>query len=841
MTAKKTKGSHPAPKAAATSSAAKPGLKIWQQDLIACVAIFLAVFVLFHQIPLEGKSFSRGDDTESAASMSKFAEDAAKSGEFPMWNPYVFGGFPGLAAGAYFNYEHIGLPFSLAYKYLSPRYWADIFSIHGLFWGFGNDQSNGGRWQLSLFLYGGLLIYLLMRRLSFNPMISGLAGLLMAWNPYLISLATAAHGGKLMTFIYMPFIILCAWNVMEKRRLFDLALLALAFGWQIAVGGHTQILFYSFVTVGLIYIVWAILEFRQNATVRILIPAGLIAVALILGFTVGSLWYIPLLEYVGFSIRGMGPAIATAGGQAGYSMADATMWSFAPKELITFIVPSWYGLQSPYYWGDMPFTSSSFYFGAVPLLFAVLAFWGKKDRLFWGLVAVTVFSILLSFGRHFEIFYGIFFNILPFFNKFRTPSLILLLVVLSGIIFSAYGLRFVLGLDNNEKWRKISLYGMIASAILLVIVLIAGDALSGLFGSFTKAGETGRYTAAQMQQLQAMRFDMLHTDLLLALLWLALAFGACWLKITGKLNSTVFLAVILIITVIDLGRFSTKFFDPQPASSVLDTLKPNRLVDALRQDQTTFRVMPLGRLMQDNRWAAWKIASLGGYHGAKMRSYQDLVDNVFFNGPDRRLPLNLPFFSAMNCKYFVVESPLPEYLEMELVAQDPASKQLLYRNPRVLNRVYFVDSLHVISDRTETLRRIMQPNFLFDYEAVIDQPLPGPIAPHYQRTASVTEYTPDRVRIAANTPTPSFMIFSDAYYAPGWEATDNGLPTTIYKVNGFVRGLYLKPGEHTIEFRYTGKYEKMGETVATLSHFVVWGLVIGGFFMIRKRRKATAA
>jgi len=821
-------------------TAAKSGLKLWQTDLLACVGIFLAVFILFHEIPLQSRSFSRGDDSESAAATSLFAQNEAKVRDYPMWDPYVFGGFPGLAAGQYFNYEHFGLPYALAYKYLSPRYWAEWLTVNVTFLGFGNDRSDNGRPLIAYLLFGGLLTFLLLRRLGFDAWIAVFGSLIMAWNPYLISLATAAHGGKLLTFVYMPLILLCAWNVMTKRRFYDFALLALAFGWQIAVGGHTQILFYSFVMVGLVYLVWAISELRTHPSVLVLKPAALIAAALVLGFAVGAVWYVPLLKYLGYSIRGMGPALAAAGTQAGYSLADATMWSFAPSELITFVVPSWFGLKSPYYWGDMPFTSSSFYFGVVPLLFAVLAFWGKKDRLFWSLFVVSVFSILLSFGKHFEAFYALFFDLLPFFNKFRTPSLILLLAVFCGIVFAGYGIRFLLSLHNTEKWRKIFLVGMIGCAALLLIVLAAGDSLASSFGSFVKSGEEAHYSPEQLVQIRAMRFGLLRTDLLLALLWLALASALCWLKVRGRIKPAMFLSGILLITVVDLARFSTQFFDPQPAGSAIASLEPSRVVRTLKQDTTTFRVMPVGRLMQDNRWAYWNIASLGGYHGAKMRSYQDLVDNVFFSGPDRRIPLNMPFFSAMNCKYLLAESPLPPLLNLEPVAEDAAAKHYLYRNPRALDRAYFVDSVYIITDRAETIRRLTDPGFLWDYMAVVDRPLPERSIPHPDKTAVVTEYIPHYVRIHASVPVPSFMVFSDAYYAPGWSATDNGRETEIYQVNGFVRGLFLKAGEHTIEFRYTGKSEHLGRNLATVTHFLVWGFVIGGWFWLRRRRKAEA-
>jgi hypothetical protein len=590
------------------------------------------------------------------------------------------------------------------------------------------------------------------------------------------------------------------------------------------------------VAVGLLFLVWAISEFREKKSIFAFTPALLIGLALLLGFGVGALWYVPLAEYVPYSIRGMGPAFEV-GGQSGYSIADATMWSFHPEEILTFVVPSWFGLKSPYYWGEMPFTSSSFYFGVVPLLLAVLAFWGRKDRMFWGLVVISAFSLLLSFGKHFESYYSLFFNYLPFFNKFRTPSLILLLVVLTGIIMAGYGIRFVLGLDKDEKWKKIFLYGAICSATILVIMLISQDALSGLFGSFTKAGEEGRYKPEQLAQLRQIRFEMLRKDLMLSMLWLGLTFGACYLRTVGKLKNGVFTGALIGIAVLDLGIFSSKFFDPQQEASQLDELRPNKVIEYLQQDKTGYyRVMPLGKLFQDVRWAYWEVPAIGGHAGAKMRSYQDLLDKVIYAGSDPRMPLNMPYLSSMNCKYLVVEGQLPPELGLEPVMTDQNAKLILYKNPRAQERVYFVDTVEVISDRKAVLTRIAQPGFHFETTAISDEAVSGPLGFDSQRSAVITEYIPHRVKITANTSQPSFMVLSDAHYAPGWEVYDNGTPAKIYKVNGYVRGLYLQPGQHSVEYRYAGKTEQRGMVIATVSHFLVWGLVIWGFMIVRKRR-----
>ena len=814
-------------------------LKAWHADVMACALIYLAVLVLFNEIALQGKVFSAGDDTEASASLNTFAVKEAEAREYPFWCPYIFGGFPSFAAGAYSNYEHMGAPYSLANRWFSPRYWADVVTVRGLFLGGADEASHSARWILALLLYGGLFAYLMMRKLGFRPLISLLSGLLMAWNPYMISLATAAHGGKLMTFIYMPLILLLAYNVMRYRRVLDLALLAVGFGWQIAVGGHTQVLFYSFLMVGLFYLTWAIMEWQETKSLHALKPAPMLAAALFLGLAVGALWYIPLFKYMGFSIRGLGPALAAAG-STGYSITDATGWSFPPSEILTFIVPSWFGLKSPYYWGAMPFTSSSFYFGVVPLLFAVVAFFGKKDKVFWSLVVISAFSLLLSFGQHFQSFYALFFNYLPFFNKFRTPSLIVLLIVLAGMVWAGYGLRFVLGLENDEKWKKFFLYAVIACAVLLVVFLLAGAALQDLFGSFAKAGEESRYNAQQIQQLKSMRFDMLRKDLLMSLLWLALACGAAYLFVTRKLKAQFFLIAILAITAVDLWRFTHNFFEPLPPGQNLEGLRTNRVVETLKKDPSVYRVMPVGRLLQDNRWAAWEVASLGGYHGAKMRSYQDLLDNVFYNSSNRQLPLNLPFYSAMNCKYIVAEGMLPPEVGLEMVAQDPQAKLVLYRNPQALERAYFVNSVDVISDREQAIRKLMQPGFAWSQAVIVDEALPGQIAVDTTRRATITEYVPHRVKISATTATPSLLVLSDAHYEAGWGAFVDDQPVKTYKVNTYVRGVYLTPGNHEVEFRYTGKYENMGVYTATVSHFVVWGLVIGAYLYHRKRKRAGA-
>jgi hypothetical protein len=839
------------------SSKGTVGLKVWQADILACVAIFLAVFLLFNELILRDMSFSKGDDTEASSAWNSYVIHEIEAGrDYPAWCPYLFGGFPSLAAGAYSNYNYMGPPYSLARRWLSPRHWADLLVTRVLFLGAGKGREVlTNRWLISLFLYAGLLTYLLMRQLSFRPLIAFLPALLMAWNPYLISLATAAHGGKLMTFIYFPLILLLTHRLLEKRRLFDFALLALAFAWEIAYGGHTQIVYYAALMTGLYWLVWSLWDIKAKPLGWIA-PGVMTVLAGVLGLAHGAIWYLPLYEYLPYSIRGMAAAFSS-GGAGGYSLEQATMWSFHPKELLTFIVPSWFGLKSPGYWGPMPFTSSSFYFGVVPLLFAVLAFFAPKNRTVVALGVISGVALLMSFGRHFEVFFKLLFDYLPFFSKFRVPSLIVLLVELCGIVLAGFGLYYVSNLQKSERWRKVFLFGIVACVAVLLIVFAAGDTLQGLFGSFEKAGESDQFMQWRTSQgishtqatadwaqyatrLKAERFSLLRNDLLWACAFLALAFGAALLRVLGKLARTPFVLIILAITVVDIWMFSHQFFTPQPVQKMEVMFAKDNIVQYLEQDTTLFRVCPVGNLLQDNRWAYHEIASLGGYHGVKMRAYQDMLENLLYRGPDARLPVNLPLLSSLNCKYIFSEMELGSDPALKPIIWSPQKRRFLYENLNVLPRAYFVDSVAVIPDREDALRAMQRPNFQPDYWAIVDHALPGRIGPTPNRRATITSYMPHEVQIEVETDRPSFLVLSDTHYPPGWKARVNGVPADIYLVNTYVRGLYLPAGKHYVLFSFRPASLRAGVAIATTAHFVIWILVGLGWWLTQKGKKKGA-
>ncbi|MBK8129970.1 MAG: hypothetical protein IPK53_14045 [bacterium] len=826
---------------ASTISPAKKPLPHWLPDVLGVLALYVLVIGLFHQVVLSNKVFSAGDDTEAAVAWNTFAIREAENGQYPLWCPDVFGGFPSFAAGAYSNYEYVEAPYALAYRWANPRWYADMFTNYVLLLGNYSGPTRGEKWLVALMLYAGLFVYFVIRRLGFAVPLAVLCGLVLAWNPYFISLVTASHGGKLATFIYIPILLYLAWQLYERRRLLDLALFAMVFGWQIQHGGHTQVLFYTGVSVGILFITWAIHELRSGGLTNVALAGGQLFAGVVLAIGVGSLWYFPLLEYVEYSIRGVGPAIGAAT-QSGYSLADATAWSMHPAELITFVFPSWYGLKSPTYWGDMMFTSSSFYFGIIPLALAIIALIGAKSRFVWGLVALSLFSILLSFGKHFESFYSVFFNYFPFFNKFRTPSLILLLVIFCGALLAAFGYRKLEEHQENEKWIKAFRYALVGAGVLLVISLVGGESLAKSLASLSKVGEAQRYQPGQITQLTNMRADMFATDLTTRLFMLALGLAAMLFFLMKKLTKPVLVGALLLLTAVDLGVFAHQFFEPQTATQQLTGLAPNRVVSALQDEakKDVFRVFPVGRLNQDNRWAAWGVESWGGYHGAKLRSWQDMSDNLFYNGTNRNFPLNFELLASLNCKYILTEGLLPPDVGLQLAYEDGSAKMACYRLPIAKERAYFADSVMVVADRTQAFETMRRPGFPFTKLTVLDKGPPGAIGNTAQATARVTKHEAHRVEISTDNAQAGLLVLADAYYAPEWRATIDGQPTDIYLVNGFARGTYVAAGAHTVVYEYVAKREGLAVNVATASHFLVLLLVGVGYWMTRRRPEQVA-
>ena len=269
------------------------------------------------------------------------------------------------------------------------------------------------------------------------------------------------HGSQIMTAAYIPWVMWMTIKIMERPSFINTGLLAILLGFQLQ-RAHVQIAYYTWMLSGAYALYFLIIHIKDiKARNRSLMGFGSFLGAAVLVRRLAMLIYLPSLEYTPYSIRGGGPS-----GGADYNYA--TSWSFSPKELLTFIIPSAFGFGGQTYWGNMPFTDYPNYMGIVILVLAAIGFVHRRDPLMWFLLGTSILAIFISFGKNMNIIYDLFYSFFPYFNKFRVPAMILILVQFNFSVMAALGLNYLLTLHKQVIPR----WFWTCTGILVIFLLI---------------------------------------------------------------------------------------------------------------------------------------------------------------------------------------------------------------------------------------------------------------------------------------------------------------------------------------------------------------------------------
>tara|TARA_B100000900_G_scaffold178100_1_gene150997 strand:- start:298 stop:2364 length:2067 start_codon:yes stop_codon:yes gene_type:complete len=391
---------------------------------LAILILIYSIFVLFlfSEVIIFGNTFSSGDSFNPYAIHHILDKLRLTSSDWPQWQPWIFSGMPTLEAFTYVNLLYL------------PSYFLNFFGVSDL------------NIQFIHLVFSAVSMFYLVQKLIENKKIAFISGLLWILNPFLITMIVFGHGSQMMTAAFFPITLYLLIRLKDKQSISNMLLFALALGLQLQ-RAHVQIAYYACMLLGFFFI-HSFYHYRSKKYMTLFFSAIVIA------FLIASHIYLPSLDYREMSIRSseMG------------SFAYATNWSMHPKELLTYIIPNYYGFGGSTYEGFMPFTDFPNYVGLFVLIFAFLSLRNVNNirAFFW---IVLIISILLSFGKYFQIFYQFFYNYLPFFDSFRVPSMILILSNFCIYILSAYGLKDTVKLIR-EKFPKIN------SDIILSLFLI---------------------------------------------------------------------------------------------------------------------------------------------------------------------------------------------------------------------------------------------------------------------------------------------------------------------------------------------------------------------------------
>ncbi len=849
------------------------------KDLICIVVIFLSLIIFFGKVLDKEHTFNAGDNVASE-SFKPFVEQAAKDGvSVPQWIPNIFSGMPAFAAlvvtGERTNdivheiFDVIQqLPMALA----------------------GNSDAMAQIWHYFIL---GLGVYLLLRvgrKTSWLPALFGAFSTM--FSTWIITYVMIGHNTKVFAIMTMPYIFLAV----EKLRVEKLGWRTAVF-WSAILGiavhfllesTHMQMVFYIFLALLLYFIVGLVTDLIRKSGVVSTIRAGVIALCMVgLAFAMSADRYMATLGYEPYSIRGSAPIVDTktdaaksASSTAGVDKTGgldwnyATQWSFSPGEMITFIVPAWFGFGKlpysgselnvpegtpvPTYWGQMNGTDAANYTGIVVFFLAligIVVLW-KRDRLVPALAIISLFALILSFGGNLPILFGPMFHAFPMFDKFRAPMMALVLMQLSFPIIAALMLEEVYRVWKNrdrveglqlEKYFK---YAMIVAGALLVIFLVGRGGFEGsIKSSIAKSGKPYVSTVAALSDLAA---STAMNDAMICMFIAALACGLIWWFVKKQSISPLILGLaILLLTVIDLWRVDSRPFDVTTKADYENNFKDHDYDQFIKQDKSLYRVIDMNEPMS-NVPVSYGFQTIAGYHAAKMREYQDVVDITGDGGGNAIV--NPIMWNLLNTKYIIANGavsqdqqrfvPVFQSREPAAAGQDgkPGQATLVWMNPQALPRVLLVpkyeihaplDILHAMHDGTFDPRQTV----MFDKEPAGLGTLPGTPIDTTKERAVVTSYKNESVEIKATAATDRLMFMSDTWY-PDWSATIDGKPTTIYKADYAFRAVKVPAGDHTIKFTFEDPRYATGKAISlTANILAIVGLIAGLGSVLTGRKK----
>lgn len=788
--------------------------------MVVFVLVILILIVFYKPYVIDRLEPSGGDKMASIA-QTKFNSDFWRAtGQVPLWNPAIFCGVP-----TYFETWpgsfHLDLVIAKLNRIID--------------------------WRFSWFLLGAVGTWLVCQILGFSWYYALIGIIAFLFFPHYQALITVGHFAKIRAVCALPLVVWGFLYLIKKRNLLAFLLFTLCFSLQLRTQ-HYQIIFYTLLLLLAIGIWQIVAWIKSKQAPNIGVALGLFIPAIGLAVLMSAQPLFVANEYTPYSTRG-GQAInlreeslTSQVKSSGVTFEYATRWSLNPKELVTLIIPRFYGGTSqelytgktypslrgqyiPGYWGDMPFTQSSEYMGILIVILALLGIWYyRRDGLIISLFILLGLAFLLAFGSHFPILYKALFLYLPYFSKFRVPMMILILINFILIILALYGLKALVEQFDEKKFKASLVVGGFFFILGLFFSLFPGVL------SYTSPQDTHYMQKPEVIEfLRTARREFLQADVLRMLAFVAGFLALVTLYYLKKIRPTLLIGGMLLLVAVDLIGVSQRF------------LRPNELVDAqslerryfaetrfdkiLREDVRPFRILGLGNLFQSND-LAYRYQIVNGYSPIKPQLIQDLIDNNLFNLPDGR-QINWNVVNMLNAKYIVAPFMIEEK-NLTILDVDQQRKQVLYLNEAALPRAYFVRQVKRLENERAVVAFLNQLDFDPAMTALVSTPLLDQDSIFAQEgTAEIVQYTPNQVELNVDTEAKGFLILADAYYPKGWQAFIDGQETTIYQVNHVLRGIVVPAGEHQVQFRFYPKSYRVAKTIAGFTTTLVWLAVLG--------------
>lgn len=801
-----------------------PLLKALVPHLII-VAIFTALTWVYLLPQLQGKELAQHDIVQSMGMQGEIRAWHEKTGHYPLWTNSMFSGMPAYQIMTDFPSNLV----TYLIHFIKAVYPETAHLVFLLMLGF----------------------YVLLFTFTKNPWVSAVAAIGFAFSSYNFINIDAGHTSKVRCIALMAPILAGFLAAYRGRYLFGAALTALVLAMQVR-SNHFQITYYTMLAGAMIGVFYLILAVKEKQFVSFTKATGalLVAITLGIGSNVGQLW--TTYEYSKETIRG-GTSELSEEKSSGLDKDYAFSWSYGKLETFTLLIPNYTGGASqeelgedsnlakellkkgvpktqvkkiveqgaPTYWGDQPFTSGPTYFGAITCFLFLLGMFLIRNPVKWAFLAIAALTMFLAWGKNFETFNMLFFNYFPFYNKFRTPAMILSVANLAVVFIAGLAIyEIVSGKLKSEEIKNALIKSL---GITAGLVFLAGIAGSYFFDFKAEVDAHLAESGWPVEALQADRAAMMRADAFRSLLFIVLASALLFAYIGNKIKANYLVYALGVLMLLDTWGVAKRYLNDSDFVSKSDKEKyfrPSKADLEIKQDTDLYyRVLNFTTSTFNDALTSYHHKSIGGYHAAKIRRYQDLIEKQITPNMQRISKgfsnENIPVLNMLNMRYII------------------GKDDQVIRNPEAMGNAWFVQEYKIVEDAEAEMNALssFNPAQTAFADKRFESYLSG-LAPSLDSAASImlTVYEPEKLEYKAAATSEQLAVFSDVYYDKGWQAFIDGKTTEHIRVNYVLRALRIPAGEHTITFEFKPKSYYTGEKVtlafSALTLLLVFGVVV---------------
>ena len=764
------------------------------------ILLFVGISFAYFSPVIQGKMLDMPDIKHHKGMSKEVADFRAETGEEALWTNAMFSGMPAYQISTKSNNNLI-------------QYVVKAISL-----GIPRPAN-----LLFLYLLG---FYLLLLSLKVDYRLSAVGAIAFAFSSYFFIIIMAGHMTKAVAIAYLPMVVAAVLYTYRGKMILGGVLTALSVALEL-YANHLQITYYLVLVLILIGVVQFIKDLKANNLTSFAKRSGVLVLAALLASGTAVTRLSTTMEYGTESTRGKSELTNNLDNKtSGLDKDYATSWSYGIAETFTLLIPNFYGgasqgaltkdsetyhaikrapnakqliKQLPLYWGTQPFTSGPTYAGAIVMfLFIFGLLFVKSEMRVWILLA-TIMSIMLAWGKNFMPLTDLFLDYFPGYNKFRAVSMILVIAEFTIPLLGFVALNKFLTTDasENEKKKPLQLAFYIVGGITLVFALMPTlffDFVGGQDANLAKNGWP-------IDALQADRAGLLSADAWRSFIFIALTFGVLWMFLKNKLSSKYVILIVGVLVLADMWTINKRYLNDDSFARKSKVEIPYQATAAdqqiLRDKDPNFRVFNQSVSTFNDASTSYFHKSIGGYHGAKLKRYQELIENHIAKG-------NMAVLNMLNTKYFIT------------------LKGKVQQNSAAMGNAWFVNEIYSVANadaEIAALNGFNPANIAIVDVRFSEQMIDG--LDNIGTSITLTEYKPNYLKYNSSSTKQGIAIFSEIYYNKGWNAYVDGVLKPHFRANYVLRGMQIPAGNHVVEFKFEPAVYHVSERIALASSVVL--------------------